>query len=172
MDVRNSICTVLALTLNFGMVEAQESASIILEVGNQSIPFELEASQSDWSGSESGGSVNISANPVDIDALEQAYWRLNIGFQFSGTNGDRATASVLRTTTNGERQSLFSEHDQGDMTVDLSEISVNGDLLSVSGTMAGQMGASSNYGRDIDLSEPLDFSGSFAVTLGPVNFGN
>ncbi len=58
------------------------------------------------------------------------------------------------------------------MTVDLSEISVDGDLLSVSGTMAGQMGVSSNYGRDIDLSEPVDFNGSFAVTLGPVNFGN
>ncbi len=172
MNMRNSIYTALALTMNFGMVQAQEPGEIMLEVGNKSIPFELEASQSDWSGSVSGGSVSISANPVDIDAQEQAYWRLNIGFQFSGTNGDRASASVLRKTTNGERQSLYSEHDQGDMTVDLSEISVDGDLLSVSGTMAGQMGASSNYGRDIDLSEPVDFKGSFAVTLGPVNFGN
>ena len=142
---------------------AQEEGTLTLEIGGVTGTFMLWGSQSDWSGSASDPSVNIYARPAD-EATRSAFAVFTLGFYGLGTAGESAEATVQKA--DGAR--LWSKVEQGALGVRVDSASAEGDFLSISGTVEGQMGTSESFGRDIDLSSPAPLSGTFSVTLGPV----
>jgi hypothetical protein len=92
-----------------------------------------------------------------------------LGFEIiNGASGNPEAS--LTSVTNGKREKLFAgnEEEEGGLVVKIENVSTSDDELSVAGTFATQMGTSENYGRDIDLTSPLQVTGSFNVVLGPV----
>lgn len=164
---RPAIPAFLALSLA-GAAQAEEAGTLTLDLGGESHSFTLWADQSDWSGSESYASVNIYARP-DGDATRAAYGILTLGFELAGGSTNAPEASLTRLDGD-TRVKLFSQGDadEGGLTITADSSSVSGDELTVSGNFSGDMGISENYGRDIDLSDAVAFTGTFDVVLGPV----
>ncbi|MFD1342180.1 hypothetical protein [Litorisediminicola beolgyonensis] len=156
------------LVLLAGASAAQESGTLALDIGGASRSYTLWSEQSDWSGwgepPAVSGSVNIYARPEEGGGTF-ATFTLGLDLMSGAVNG--AEASLL-SLSDGETTRYFSTDDQGALAVELSELSVDGEFLSISGSLSGQMGPSPDFGRTVDLSEPLAISGEFAVTLGPV----
>ena len=67
----------------------------------------------------------------------------------------------------GEFERLFSrmEEGQGGLSVQISEVSEDGAQLIIHGSVLGKIGPSDNFGRDIDLGDPLDFKADFNVVV-------
>lgn len=147
---------------------AEEGGELRLVIDGTPHVFTLWNEQSDWSGSESYASVNIYSRPSD-DASQDLFSTFTLGFDLvngAASNGEaglqeRREDSVLRRY--GE-----TDEDAGGLVVRIENSSVSGDELSVAGSFQTQMGASENYGRDIDLSDPVTVEGTFDVILGPV----
>ena len=144
---------------------AGEGGSVALVVDGSSYEFPLDTNQSDWSGSPSYGSVNIYTRPTD-EATWALFKQLTLGFTVMNGKVDAPEISLYRVV-DGEMQKLFGNKDTGAM-VTVEEVTTQGAFLAVSGQFSSDLGTSRNYGGDIDLSAPVPVSGTFAVTLGPV----
>ena len=145
---------------------AEEGGEVVLTIGGEEVVFALWDDQSDWSGNDSWASTNIYTQ-----AQGEAWDRYKtLTLSFDGPLGAMGSpeASLSRMLSGEEMQQLYSHDEAGDLAVTIEAASVEGELLSVSGTVSGAFGTSENWGRDIDLSEPVPFEGRFDVTLGPV----
>lgn len=142
---------------------AEEVGTVTLELDGAPATFALWAEQSDWSGVSPIRSVNIFAQPADKAAREVAT-RVTIGFSLM--NGAAMDQEVSAQRPDGTQ--LWSNADRSDLILTLTEATDEGDLLTVSGALSGQMGPSSNWGVEIDLSAPVALSGQFTVTLAPL----
>ncbi|WP_288927506.1 hypothetical protein [uncultured Maritimibacter sp.] len=162
---RTFLCA-LAVASSAGAVLADEAGTLTLDIAGETHSFTLWAHQSDWSGSETYASVNIYARP-ETDATREAYGILTLGFEVAGGSANAPEASLTRIDGD-ERVKLYSTDDAGGLSITPDIASVSGEELTVSGSFAGEMGISENYGRDIDLNDPLAVSGTFDVVLGPV----
>jgi len=159
------ILLVSALLITPFAAFAEESGAVTLEIDGTSYEFPLEASQSDWGGSVTYGSVNIYSKPTD-EATWALFKRLTLGFTITNGTTDAPELGLSRMV-GGEMQKLFGSKDTG-ATVTLEDASVDGDFLTLTGSFSGTLGTSKNYGSDIDLSDPVPVTGNFSVTLGPV----
>lgn len=145
---------------------AEEGGAVALTVAGETYDFPLEASQSDWSGSESWPSINIYTRPVDEET-----WAKFKGFTlgFDAPSGDVSRLGATLTTADGDELTrYFADPDQTPMTFDLRMLSMEGEFMTIEGTLTATMGTSDNYGRDIDLSDTVEVSADVAVTLGPI----
>lgn len=162
-----TIATVLMLTPLATM--AEEGGMVALEYGSETYEFSLWAEQSDWSGYEAYGAVfgdaNIYTRPTD-EVTRALFNQLTLGFSLEKTGADAPEISLYRLV-DGELVRLFGKEDTAAEVI-LDEVTVDGDFLILTGSFSGDLGPSSNYGRDIDLSDPVAISGSFNVILGPV----
>ncbi|WP_112320562.1 hypothetical protein [Oceanibium sediminis] len=155
----------LALTLMATPLAAEEAGTITLETGGETVEFTLWAAQSDWSGSESYASFNIYSRPVDRDATDLSLFTL--GGEVAGGKG--SNPEIRMTRVEGDtRTNLFGEDDDTGLEVTVDSFTVEGEFLSLSGSFTGKVGPSDNYGRDIIMDAAEDVSGTFTVTLGPV----
>ncbi|MAM61477.1 hypothetical protein [Maritimibacter sp. UBA3975] len=146
--------------------QAEEGGDLTLTINGEDYAYSLWASQSDWSGSESFGSVNIYAQPAGEDGIFKTF---SLGFSLAAGKAERGEIN-FRTVSDGETTRLFAgaDDDEGGLAVMVDSVSVSGEKLSVSGRFQSRMGPSDNFGRDIDLSDPMEIEGSFDVVLGPV----
>lgn len=144
----------------------QEGGTVEVTIDETSYDFPLWESQSDWSGSAEWASVNIYSRPLDEDTWE-LFKGFTLGFQYNGGTVGSGEASLSRVI-DGELVRYFADADDTEMTLTVEEASVDGAYLTLNGTAEMTMGTSDNFGRDIDMSEPLSLSAVFAVTLGPV----
>lgn len=158
---------ILALSVT-GAAQAEEAGTLTLDIDGESYAYTLWAGQSDWSGSESYASTNIYTQPAE-GGDESDYKTFTLGFEVIGGSASSAEARLTRLIDE-ERVRYFGneDEDEGGMSITVDEMSTSGEELSVSGSFSGQMGTSENYGRDIDLEDGLSVSGTFDVTLGPV----
>lgn len=145
--------------------QAEERGTLSLTIDGDSYEYALWAAQSDWSGSESFGSVSIFAQPVDRD---MEFGSIMFGFSLAAGNAERGEIN-LRTVRDGETVRYYAgdDADEGGLTVTLDGATVSGEELSVSGRFQTQAGTSDNYGRDIDLSDAMEIEGIFDVVLAP-----
>ncbi len=147
-------------------VQAAEGGAVSLEIGGETVEFPLWAGQSDWSGSEVFASVNIYARPTD-EATWARFKTLALGFTVTGAGVDSPELSLSRVAADGIEK-LHAGADAGGLAVTVDTRAVAGYEMTLSGTFSGRMGPSDNFGRDIDLSDPVPVTGRFSVTLGPV----
>lgn len=143
---------------------AEEGGEALLTVADVEQAFAL-ATSSDFSGSPDFPSVNLSlSGPRDGNATDVV--SVMLGFEIHGDEAPSPEARLLRRVGE-ETEWLFcySEAEPGGLTVALEEFAIDGDLMSVHGQFSCNFGTSENYGRDIDLSDPLAVSGQFNVTL-------
>jgi hypothetical protein len=145
---------------------AEEGGEVVLTIGGEDFVFPLWESQSDWMDGGAFSSVNIYSRPTDEETWAR-FKTFTLGFSGPISAPGDPEASLTRIV-DGERQELYSEDEAGGLAVAIDEASVEGELLTVSGTLSGAFGTSENWGNDIDLSEPVPISGRFMVTLGPV----
>lgn len=145
---------------------AQEGGEVVLTIDGEEIVFALWEGQSDWSGNESWASTNIYTRAQGEDW--DRYKTLTLGFGGPLAAMGTPEASLSRVVSGDEMEQLYSQDEAGDLAVTIEEAQVEGEFLSVSGTVSGVFGTSDNWGRDIDLSDPVPFEGRFDVTLGPV----
>jgi len=145
---------------------AEEGGQIVLTIDGQDVVFPLWAEQSDWSGNASWASANIYTRAQGEDW--ERYKTLTLGFEGPSGAAGNPEVSLSRAVAGGGTESLYSTDEEGDLTVTVEGARVEGAFLSFSGTLSGVLGTSDNWGRDIDLTDPLPFEGRFEVTLGPV----
>lgn len=140
---------------------AEEQGSIAATIDSEERSYNLTPSQSDWSGwgNGGGGSVSIIAGE---DAPDGGWYDFSLGFSWAGD-----TASNPEISAKLDDTKLFGDEDTG-VSVTLSSVSIDGDFLTVSGDFEGAIGPSQNRGRDIDADGRVPISGTFDVTLGPV----
>ena len=92
---------------------------------------------------------------------------MTIGFEYLGDQPRAAEIRLMRSN-GGETERLFGDPDASAVVLDLGEVAVDGDEISLSGTLSSSFGTSENFGITIDFSAPVQADGSFSVTLGPV----
>jgi hypothetical protein len=146
---------------------AEEGGVVEPVIGAEEFRFPLQASQSDWSGSADWASVSIRARPVD-EAAWARFKALSLSFDYAGGAVSTPELRLLRVVGEGEMQRLYAEAEAGGLEVTVDRAEAQGDFLTVEGRFSAEMGPSEDYGRTVDLSDPIPVAGSFAVTLGPV----
>ena len=143
---------------------ADEGGEARLTVTDVEQVFTL-AESSDYSGSPEFPSVSLALRgPRDGNATDVV--SVMLGFAIHGDEASSPEARLLRRVGD-ETEWLFcySEAERGGLTVALEEHAIDGNFMSVQGQFSCNFGTSENYGRDIDLSDPLAVSGQFNVTL-------
>ncbi|MEQ8559143.1 MAG: hypothetical protein RIB03_12570 [Henriciella sp.] len=165
--IRPLACALTAACI-VATASAEGAGEVTLDIEGETYAFPLWESQSDWSGSESYASVNIYARPTDKETWSK-FKTFTLGFETMGSNISAPEARLTRMV-NGDQQRLFAgeDQDEGGLKVTVDSTSVTGDALSITGSFVAQMGPSDNFGRDIDLSDPVEITGRFDVKLGPV----
>jgi hypothetical protein len=136
---------------------AGPGGTLILEIGGETAGYELWVGQSDHSGNASWRSINIYARPSSDDL---GFGTLTLGFEVVNGRAGNPEASLR-----SEAGQLYSGDEAGALAVEVTEAADDGDLLVLTGSFSGDFGTSENFGRDIDLSEPVGIEGSFAVRL-------
>jgi hypothetical protein len=149
-----SLCAALALATPLA---ADPGGSLLLDIDGAPAAYDLWTSQSDHSGSPNWRSVNIYAR---ADAGADGYGTFTLGF--SVVNG---AASAPEASLRSEAGTLFSREEAGALEVTVTEVAPDGSLLVLTGSFSGNFGTSDNFGRDIDLSDPVAVEGSFALRL-------
>jgi hypothetical protein len=167
----NITTTLIATTLlsaGFAIpLAAQETGQLNVTIGEASYAFPLWDSQSDWSGSENYATINIYARPTDEETWA-LFKTLTLAFEYTGGTVNHPELSLSRVQKDGELESLFSERDSDSVVVTVDSIAADGDFLSLSGNLSGALGPSTDFGRTVDLDSSLSISGTFDVTLGPI----
>jgi hypothetical protein len=158
------------IALSFAMTP---TATFAQEVGGEArITFEerehvasLDPSQSDWT----NGSVSLNFRTVDSQTRE-FFLGLILGFTYyapPGTGVDHSDLEVARLSGGKiERLASENEEEKGELVLEILRYDVDGDYLTVTGTFHSQMGPTQDYGRTIDLSEPIEVRGEFSVVVG------
>lgn len=140
---------------------AEEQGRITAMIDGEERSYNLTSSQSDWSGwgNGGGGSVSIIAGE---DAPNGGWYDFSLGFRWAGDSASSPEISAKMDDTK-----LFGDEETG-VSVTLASLAIDGDFLVVSGGFEGTIGPSDNRGRDIDEDGRVPISGTFDVTLGPV----
>lgn len=146
---------------------AEEGGAFEVVIGAETFRFPLQAGQSDWSGSPTWMSVSLRARPVD-EAAWARFKALTLGFEYVRGTVSSPELTLSRVLGDGSLQRLHAEAETGDLEVLVDRAEVLGELLMLEGRFSAETGPSEDYGRTIDLSDPVPVAGSFAVTVGPV----
>jgi len=149
------------------MAIAQEGGAVTITIGDNTYDFPLSESQSDWSGPISFANIYIDTRPMD-EGTRELFNHFSLGFDYFGEQIDYAEATLIRVI-DGELVYYYANAEDTDIVLTIEEESVDGEFLTIAGNAEMTMGTSENFGRDIDLSDPLSLSASFAVILGPVD---
>ncbi len=160
------VAPLCAVAQTQAQAQAEEGGQVDITIGEDSYVFPLLVSESDWSGSENFTSVNLHTSPTD-DETRGRFKTFVIGFEYLSGAVNNPEIRLERVQDDGSEQELFGEDEQGDVVVTVDSISVDDGMLKVAGKMSGSVGPSDNSGFTIDLSEPVEVSGSFDVVLGP-----
>ena len=144
---------------------SQQSSEAAVTIGEVEYAFALNAEQSDWSGSANFPSISIALAAGD-EAREHGFFSLRFGFEMGGGQIRGAEAKLLRRSGDAT-ESLYCEDEteSGGLLVEVESAVQNGDSLSIEGRISCLLGTSENYGRDIDLSDPLDVSANYTLVL-------
>ena len=156
---------VVVIGLTAATATGAEDSRALISIGDSEYAFTLRSEQSDWVGSTSFGSVSIRLIPNE-EGREAGWTGLSLGFEISGDQARNGEARLTRRVDSGF-QNLFCEDDSegGALVVELESVAMENETLSIDGRMACQLGTSENFGQDIDLSDPLEISGSFVLAL-------
>lgn len=144
---------------------AQSAGELTLTLAGEERVVPLWASQSDWSGGESWPSINIYARAFDENGENPLV--VSLGFDAPGWTPGRAEMQLTSYEDGEAVLQLFSGEDEeeGALSVVVDGHEVDGTTLTLTGSFDGTMGTSDNFGRDIDLSDGVPVTGTFAVTL-------
>lgn len=143
-----------------------EGGLVTLNIDGESFEFPLEASQSDWFGKENFGSLSIYARPLDAATWER-FKTLTLAFEYA-TGVYSSPEASLTEMIEGESVKFYADEDQTEIDLTVDSLTVEGELLTVSGAITMTMGPSDDFGHTIATDDLLPASGTFTVTLGPV----
>jgi len=146
---------------------AQEGGLIAITLADERLELPLNAGHSDWTGSEGFAKVSILTRPTDLKTWEQ-FQSLRLAFDLLRHGAQTPEMSLLRRGDDDGFERWYSRPDLGGLRVTVTDRSLDGAQLRVSGTFLGMLGISPDFGRTIDLSEPMSVSGTFDVTLLPI----
>ena len=149
------------------MSVADEAGQITLVLADQTLELPLSEGHSDWTGSHGFVRVSILTRPSDLETW-QRFQSLRLAFDLLRERAQLPEMSLLRRTGDADFERWYGRGDSGDLRVTVTGSSLDGDLLRVSGTFAGTLGQSRDFGRTIDLSAPMPVSGDFSVSLRPI----
>lgn len=162
--MRKTIPLVLIAPFLATPVFAQEigAASLTIDGTTQSFPL---SNESDFAGSAQFPSVNMVFN-APREGNETGFTKLSIGFELGGgaVRGEQADL-MGKIDDEWTYFACQSEEFKGKLSLDIEETSVEGDLMTLKGRLACMMGTTVNFGRDIDMSSPMEVTGDFEATL-------
>jgi hypothetical protein len=146
---------------------AKENGRITLFLGDERLELPLSAGHSDWTGSPGFAQVSILTRPSDVKTW-QRFQSLRLAFDLLRSRAQMPEMSLLRRTGDAGFERWYGRTDSGGLIVTVQDRALEGDLLRVSGSFAGRLGQSPDFGQTIDLSAPMPVSGTFEVTLLPI----
>lgn len=152
----------LLVTLFAGAAVSQESGEALVTLDGVEYVAELDGEQSDW---DPSGSVSMAFRSKDRDALASfAGFSLSFSFQGPSAYGQQLDLVLL---PEGKLERLFSkaESESGGLVVELENVSQDAERLTMSGTLSGQLGTTDNFGRTVDLSNPVAVEAKFSVIV-------
>jgi hypothetical protein len=148
------------------MASAEEDGQITLILADERLELPLNTGHSDWTGSRGFAKVSILTRPTDLETWER-FQSLRLAFELLRNRAEMPEMSLLRRTDVAFER-WYGRADDGGLTVMVTYRSLEGDVLSVSGTFDGNLGQSGDFGQTIDLSKPMPVSGTFEVRLLPI----
>ncbi|MBI1416798.1 MAG: hypothetical protein GC146_06185 [Limimaricola sp.] len=158
-----------ALSLSAAFAKAEESGEMVLTIGGEEQHFRLDPKQSDWGGGKGEGSGPDLMIPTIMGWAADEKTREHYGvFSLSFTMYDDDISSPelqLSRKVGDTWEQLFASDEKGGLTLEISEHQIDGFTATVSGTFTADMGVTPNYGRDVDLTNPLAVSGRFTAVL-------
>lgn len=146
---------------------AKENGRITLFLDDERLELPLSAGHSDWTGLPGFAKVSILTRPSDVETW-QRFQSLRLAFDLLRSRAQMPEMSLLRRTGDAGFERWYGRTDSGGLIVTVQDRALDGDVLRVSGSFAGQLGQSSDFGQTIDLSAPMQVSGTFEVTLLPI----
>lgn len=160
-----NIGAVIALGLATTAAWGQASGEANLTIGDIERGFNLRTEQSDWSGSVQFPSISISLSP-DAATREAGVFGITLNFDWFSSQIANADLRLLRRSGDGTQNIYcYDETERGGLLVDIESYVQEEETVNIVGRMSCQLGTSENFGRDIDLSDPVDISGDFSVVL-------
>lgn len=144
---------------------SQSSGSVTLTFADEERTIPVWSEQSDWSGSDNWPSINIYARDFRDDSEEPII--ASLGFEAARWQPSVPEMEIVLYENRKPAGRLYAreEEDGGGLTVIVDSHVINGTSLSLTGSFEATLGPSDNYGRDIDLSQGVPVTGTFAVVL-------
>jgi len=144
---------------------AQSSGELTLNIAGEERTIPVWPEQSDWSGGESWPSINIYARDFRDEGEEPAM--VSLGFAASRWEPSLPEMDLVLYENRKPVGRLYAreEEERGGLTVIVDSHVIDGTSLSLTGSFEATLGPSDNYGGDIDLSQGVPVTGTFAVTL-------
>lgn len=149
------------------MSTAREGGQITITMGGERLELPLNPGHSDWTGSQGFAKVSILTRPADLETW-QRFQSLRLAFDLLRSGVQTPEISILRRGDDAGFERWYGRADRGGLMVNVTDRSIDGTLLQVSGTFTGTLGQSHDFGGTIDLSAPMPVSGTFDVKLLPV----
>ncbi len=146
---------------------SQEGGLITLTLNGDQLELPLSAGHSDWIGSRGFAEVSIMTRPTDVQSW-QHFQSLRLAFDLLRTGAQSPEMSILRRSDDAGFQRWYSRSDNGALSVAITGRDLDGKQLQITGTFSGTLGISEDFGRTIDLSDPMPVTGTFDVTLHPI----
>lgn len=122
------------------------------------------SSQSGWSGDLNFSSISIWGHPVE-DTTTIVKDSLLIGFQLVKSAGEYNAWTVEVSYLEDGYTGMYRVVEDEDATLTVETVSLDGNLLSVSGAFSAKMYYATDYGRDVDQSNSRSVEGTFTVIL-------
>lgn len=166
LRVARAFCISTSL-ISASMTTAKEQGHITLTLTDEILELPLSTGHSDWSGSHGFVRVSILTRPSDLETW-QRFQSLRLAFDLLRDRAQLPEMSILRRADDAEFERWYGKGNRGGLIVTVSDRSLEGDFLRVSGTFTGTLGQSEDFGLTIDLSTPMPVSGEFDVTLLPI----
>jgi len=158
----------ISLTIFSGATAQDVTGRIVAAIeGNEQTWFVTSldgTSQSDWSGDPNFANVSIWGHPVE-NTTSAIKGSLLIGFQLVKSAGDHSAWTVEVSYLEDGYGGMYRVVEDDDASLTVESVSLDGDLLTVSGAFTAAMFYATNYGRDVDPSNSQSVEGAFTVTL-------